>query len=226
MNTKPISVLMLGASGAVGGCTLQTLLNSENIERITLLGRNPIQNLKSDVIAIEQHKVDIFDASTYTSFLPEHGAAICTLGVGEPSKLSKEEFVKIDKTAVLEFAKECKKVGVQHFELLSSVGANSSSPSFYLRTKGELGEELESLNFDRLSIFEPSMILTPTNRYGFSQAMILKVWPRLKPILQRSLRKYRGIPIGVLGKSMALNIFRGKSGNEKLRWDDFYSISK
>ena len=35
------------------------------------------------------------------SYLGGHNVAICTLGVGEPSKVSKkEEFVKIDKTAV------------------------------------------------------------------------------------------------------------------------------
>lgn len=222
MHSKPISVVMLGASGAVGSRTLKTLLNQNNIDRITLLGRTPIPNLKSDVVTIEQHTVDIFEASSYTSFLPQHTVAICTLGVGEPSKISKEEFVKVDKTAVLEFAKACKNSGVQHFELLSSVGANSSSSSFYLRTNGELSDELELLNFNHLSIFEPSMILTPTNRYGFSQALILKVWPRLKPILQRSLRKYRGIPVDDLSKSIALNIFREKTGNEKLRWDDFF----
>jgi hypothetical protein len=70
------------------------------------------------------------------------------------------------------------------------------------------------------------MILTPTNRYGFTQALVLKVWPRLKPILQGSLRKYRGVPVDILGISMALNIFKEKTGKEILQWDDFYSINK
>jgi len=77
------------------------------------------------------------------------------------------------------------------------------SNSFYLRTKGELVEALKALNFDRLSIFQPSMILTPTNRYGIAQAITLKVWPFLKPLLMGSLRKYRGIPVNVLGQAMA-----------------------
>jgi hypothetical protein len=226
MNTEAISVVMLGASGAVGGHALHTLLNQKKIEKLTVLGRTPIANLNSDQVNAEQHEISIFDANSYNSFLPKHTVAICTLGVGEPSKVSKEEFVKIDKTAVFEFAKACKKAGVQHFELLSSVGINSSSRSFYLRIKGELVEELESLNFSRLRIFQPSMILTPINRYGFMQAFILKVWPWLTPILIRSLRKYRGIPVDILGKSMALNIFKAKTGNEVLQWNEFYSITK
>ena len=136
------------------------------------------------------------------------------------------EFVKIDKIAVLNFAIECKKVGIKHFELLASVGINPKSTSFYLRTKGELVEELKALNFERLSIFQPSMILTPTNRYGIAQAITLKVWPILKPLFIGSLRKYRGISVIALGQAMAKNIFNDGRGYEILQWDEFYSIIK
>jgi uncharacterized protein YbjT (DUF2867 family) len=138
--------------------------------------------------------------------------------------MSREEFVKVDKIAVLDFAIECKKVGIKHFELLASVGINAKSNSFYLRTKGELVEELKALNFERLSIFQPSMILTPTNRYGIAQAITLKVWPLLKPVLRGRLRKYRGILVNVLGQAMAKNILNKGEAFEILQWDEFYSI--
>ena len=157
--------------------------------------------------------------------LKGNNTAICTLGVGEPSKMSKEEFVKIDKTAVLDFAIECKKAGVEHFELLASVGINPKSTSFYLRTKGELVEELKALNFKRLSIFQPSMILTPTNRYGISQWIFLRVWPLLNPVLIGGLRKYRGVRVDILGKAIAKNILKEATGYEVLQWDNFNLIS-
>lgn len=218
------SIVMLGASGAVGTATLNTLLEFKNIQQLTLLGRKPIPNINIDFV--QQHKINISDPSSYKNYLEGHTAAICTLGVGEPSKVSKQEFIKIDKTAVLDFAIECKKAGVKHFELLASVGINPKSSSFYLRTKGELVEELKALNFDRLSIFQPSMILTPTNRYGIAQAITLKVWPLLKPLLMRSLRKYRGIPVDILGQAMAKNIFKDGKALEILQWDEFYSTIK
>lgn len=215
---------MLGASGAVGTATLNTLLELENIQKISVLGRSPIPNIMANFV--EQHKINIADTNSYSSYLAGHDVAICTLGVGEPSKASKEDFIKIDKTAVLDFAKACKKAGVSHFELLASVAIDAKSSSFYLRTKGELVEELKALQFDRLSIFQPSMILTPTNRYGISQAITLKVWPLLKPLLIGSLRKYRGIPVSILGEAMAKNIFKNAKGYEILQWDDFYSAIK
>lgn len=223
--TSPqLSVVMLGASGAVGGQALQALLAEPHIEQLTLLGRRAIPDISAHFV--QQHKISIFDPASYENLLEGHKTAICTLGVGEPSKMSKEDFLKIDKIAVLDFAKACKEAGVAHFELLSSVDISAKSSSFYLRAKGELVEEITALNFERFSIFQPSMILTPTNRYGIAQAIVLKVWPVLKPVFQGKMRKYRGIPVEILGKAMALNILSDKAGEEVLQWDDFYEITE
>ncbi|GEO23089.1 hypothetical protein CQA01_36230 [Cyclobacterium qasimii] len=215
---------MLGASGAVGTAALNALLSLSNVSQLTLLGRKAISGIAVDFV--QQHIISISDAHSYQEFLSGHSSAICTLGVGEPSKISKEEFIKIDKKAVLDFAMACKKAGIKHFELLASVGIHPKSRSFYLRIKGELVEALKELNFERLSIFQPSMILTPTNRYGVAQAITLKVWPLLKPFFIGGLRKYRGIPVEVLGQAMAKNIFNKGKGYEMLQWDQFYSVIK
>jgi len=213
---------MLGASGAVGTETLNSLLQHNNIQRLTLLGRRTIPEINVDYV--QQHTIDIFNSDSYLNFLQSHTVAICTLGVGQPTKVSKEDFVKIDKIAVLDFAKACKNAGIKHFELLASAGISPKSISLYLRTKGELVEELKALNFERLSIFQPSMILTPYNRYGMSGAIFLKVWPLLSPFFICSLQKYRGIPVKVLGQAIAKNVFIENDGFEILHWNEFYSI--
>jgi uncharacterized protein YbjT (DUF2867 family) len=218
-----LTIVMLGASGAVGSETLNTLLTLPNVERLTLLGRTPISGIAAT--HVQQHKIDVTNSASYADLLAGHEIAICTLGVGQPSKVSKEEFLKIDKTAVLDFAKACKKAGVAHFQLLASVGIDSKSSFFVLKTKGELVDELIALNFEQLSIFQPSMILTPTNRYSFNSALALFIFPLLKPLLMGSWRKYRGIPVEVLGKAIALNSLSKKKGVERLEWDDFTSIT-
>jgi len=217
-------IVMLGATGAVGGEALKELLRDENVEKISLLGRREVPDIISRKVS--QHMIDIFEPHTYEGSIENHNTAICTLGVGEPSKVSKEDFIKIDKEAVLYFAKACKKGGIKHFELLSSVGISPKSKSFFLRTKGELVEALKALNFERLSIFMPSMILTPTNRYGFSQALTLAVWPKLKPLFFCKLKKYRGIPVALLGKAIAENINNSKLGYEELTWEDFMELNR
>ena len=216
------SIVFMGASGAVGSAALENILSFSGINKLLLLGRRKLN--VADNRNLDQQIIDIADSTTYEGYIIDFDTAICTLGVGEPSKISKDDFVRIDKTAVLDFAIVCKTNGVKHFQLLSSVGVSTSSRSFFLRTKGELIEELEELNFDRLSIFQPSMILTPINRYGLSQAIVLKVWPMLDFMLQGKAQKYRGIKVDELGKAIANNIFTAGVGTEYLQYDQFKSL--
>ncbi|MFT6927057.1 MAG: hypothetical protein ACJAZP_002686 [Psychromonas sp.] len=219
-------IIMLGATGAVGNHTALTLSKMPSLKQLTLLGRRPAENIVGD--SVFQHKIDIFSVQSYEPFLNGHDTAICTLGVGQPSKMSKEEFIKIDKNAVLDFATACKKAGIAHFELLSSVAVSATSTSFYLRTKGELENALKELGFERLSLFHSSMIVTPRNRYGLFQALALAVMPLLDPLLIGSFNKYRSIPVATLGNAIAINLFKNSRliGTEVLHWNDFMALSK
>ena len=218
------SIVMMGASGEVGGEVVKELITKDHISMITLLGRRNIEELKNE--KIEQKVIDVTLPNTYEDFISQQDVAICTLGVGQPSKVSKEDFIKIDKTAVLDFARTCKEKGVGHFQLLASVGIDENASSFFLRSKGELVKDLEAMEFNRLSIFQPSMILTPKNRYGLMQGIILKLWPLLKPLFFGPMRKYRGIQSSQLGMAMAGNVMTTKQGTEFLFWDDFIKIIK
>lgn len=220
MNHK---IIFIGATGAVGGETLKTLIAMPSVSHITILGRSRFNSLSSPKIT--QHIVDLEDPNTYREHIKGHNIAISTLGIGEPSKVSREVYEKIDKDLVLAFAHEAKAANIGHFQALVSVGADAQSRSFFLRIKGELEEGIKALNFERTSFFHPSMILTPTNRYGFSQALTLKIWPLLTPLLFGPLRKFRGIKIETLGMAIAknINVEPGQSV-ETLEWDDFQSL--
>jgi uncharacterized protein YbjT (DUF2867 family) len=219
-----LSVVMLGASGAVGSEVVNTLLATPQLKTLSLLNRRAL-TLARDT-RLSQHVVNVMEPTSYEHLLAGHQVAICTLGVGQPSKMSKAEFIRIDKDAVIDFARACRQAGVEHFELLSAVGANAGSSSLYLRTKGELEQSLKNLGFARLSLFQPSMILTPTNRYGLSQALILAWWPRLDPLLRGAWRKYRGIRVATLGAAMARNVLKQERGLEVLQWEDFVALAE
>lgn len=214
---------MLGATGAVGSHCARALMTLPRLHRLTTLGRRPLEGFADP--RLEQHTADIFDPASYAAFLPDHDVAICTLGVGQPSKMSREDFLKIDKLAVVDFARACRRAGVRHFQLLGSLAADATSRSFYLRAKGELEEELRALDFQRLSLFRPSMILTPNNRYGFLQGLTLLAWPLLSPLLLGGLRKFRGIAVDKLGRALAINASIPGSGVEILQWDEMMALA-
>ena len=219
----PLRVVMLGASGAVGRQVIDSLCNKSDLATLTLLNRRPLPH--ENGAATEQHIVDVLNPQTYKHLLGAHQAAVCTLGVGQPSAVSDAEFVRVDKDAVIDFARACKEAGVAHFELLSSVGADARSRSLYLRTKGELCDAVVALGFQRLSLFQPSMILTPTNRYGVVQGLALALWPKLDKVLRGSWRKYRGVAVETLGAAMAANLHTHASGVEWLTWTDFHALA-
>ena len=175
---------------------------------------------------VQQPVVNIESADAYAEFVVGHDAAVCTLGVGQPSQMTKAQFVHIDKGVVIAFAKICKQSGVPHFELLGAVGAEAKSRAFYLRVKGELEETLVALNFERLSLFQPSMILTPTNQYGIQQALMLAFWPGLSRVLIGPTRKYRSIRIEALRAAMASNLATAGQGVETLHWDQFTALAE
>ncbi len=224
--SKSLSVVMLGASGAVGGHVVSTLLAKPQLKRLTLLGRRHIELPRAvSGAAVDQYEVNLDAPDGYAYLVDGHDCAVCTLGVGQPSQMTKGEFVHIDKDVVIAFATICKQHGVKHFELLGAVGADSKSRSFYLRIKGELRDALIALNFERLSLFQPSMILTPTNRYGFSQALTLAFWPALSNLMFGPLRKLRGIRVETLGAAIANNLATAGRGVETLQWQQFMALA-
>jgi uncharacterized protein YbjT (DUF2867 family) len=226
--SHPNKIIMLGATGAVGNHAALVLSKMSAVKQLTLLDRRAVANVTGE--SVVQHSIDVFSSPSYEPFLTGHDTAICTLGVDLSSKMSKEEFIKTDKDAVLDFASACKKIGVIHFELLSSVSVNSTSSSFYLRIKGELEDSLKALGFARLSLFHPSMIMTPTNRYGLSQAMMLSVMPLIDPLFIGRFNKFRIIPAEKLGTAIAMNLFKSSetvsADVNVLHWDDFIELSK
>jgi uncharacterized protein YbjT (DUF2867 family) len=218
-----LRVVMLGASGAVGGEAVSVMRRMDDVQALTLLNRRTLPSLSDPKIA--QHVVDVLDPVSYRHLLAGHNGAVCTLGVGQPSKVSHAELTAIDKDAVIAFATACKQAGVAHFELLSSVAADPKSGNFYLRTKGELREALVALGFKRLSIFQPSVIVTPANRYDLAQGILLKVYPTLSRLMFGSLAKYRGIPVETLGRAMATNLATAGQGAEILHWPEIVAIA-
>jgi len=218
-------VVILGATGAVGGQALAELIRSPAIAGVTSLGRRVVADAPA-APKLTQHAVDLEDAGPYRALLAGHDAAICTLGVGQPTKVSRAELRKIDVDYVMAFATACRDQGVKSFALLGAVGADAGSRSYYLKMKGELEAQVIALGFPRTSLFRPSMLLTPHNRYGAGQAILLAVWPKLRWLLAGPLRKLRGVTVADLGRAFARDAERDDLGVHVYHWDEFSALAR
>jgi uncharacterized protein YbjT (DUF2867 family) len=223
---EQLSAVVAGATGAVGGNVTAALLASGRFVKITSIGRRLVENIPSTP-RFSQHIVNMGDPSSYETLLAGYSCAFCTLGVGQASKVSREELYRVDVQTAIDFASACRRQGVRHFTLLTAVGANSRSRFYYARVKGEVEDKLIALGFARTSIFRPSMLLTPVNRYDLTQAIMLKIFPVIDHLLLGSLRKFRSIRVEELGQAMVKNAERpvsNTSGIEFFEWDDFEKI--
>jgi hypothetical protein len=75
---------------------------------------------------------------------------------------------------------------------------------------------------------QPSIILTPTNRYGVMQALTLAIWPKLDWLLIGRLQSSRGVTTADLGLAIARNIFvvdEFSKPVEMLEWIDFRALA-
>lgn len=226
-STSGYRVVLIGATGAVGSNVLATLLRLPAVASVTTLGRRAAAIDESPPPGrLAQHVVEMADPGSYRHHLAGHTDAVCTLGVGQPSKMAREEVWTIEVDYVLAFAGACREAGVERFSLMTSAGADRTSRFHYLHMKGELEARVAALGFRRVSLFRPSMLLTPENRYGVSQAITLAMWPKLDFLLAGAMRRYRGIRVEDLGRAIAIDAAREEpaEGTHIYEWDGFQEI--
>lgn len=154
---KSLSALVFGATGEVGKAIVAELSTKPEFGCVRLITRRPTKftgEAKFDQIVVEdfgklQEQKDAFNG---------FDVCICALGTTR-GKSGKEGFYKVDHDYIVDIAKLSKGAGVKQFHLISSTGANKDSYFFYPKTKGETEEDISELEFDRLSIYRPSLLL-------------------------------------------------------------------
>lgn len=200
------SVVVAGGSGVVGTEVLRTLLAREEVGQVVALGRRPLP-LQHDKLASKV--VDLHNAPAMAAEMPnEAAAAICSLGTTMKKAGSKEAFRAVDRDAVVAFGEAALEKRVGHFLVVTSLGADPSSPNFYLRTKGEAEEALRRLRFPQLTIVRPSFIddrgTRPEQRLG--ERLALPVARAIFAVIGKT-RRYAPIGADTIGRALVALAF-------------------
>lgn len=190
-----MKALVLGATGATGKDVLQLLLKDPYFSEVHAFTRRPIvlQHPKLHI-----HQIDFDDVTTWKNLVRGEVLFSC-LGTTIKVAGSQKAQWKIDFDYQLQFAKIAKENGVSQLVLVSAEGASASSAIFYSRMKGQLEEELKKLQFQKLIIFRPPLLIREnTDRmmevWG---AKVLKVINRLGILISQ-----KPLPTPVLASSM------------------------
>ena len=103
----------------------------------------------------------------------------------------------------LGFAKKARESGATTISLVTSIGANADSKNFYLKTKGKLENEIKTMGFDSVNIFQPGLLLG--NRDEIRPLEFLGQYGSylLNMTLLGSAKKYRSIDAKRVARTMA-----------------------
>ncbi len=152
-----MKAIVIGGSGATGRELVNQLLEDGRFDGVTALVRRPyfedhpkLRELLIDFENLDEHQDEI-----------RGEIAFSCLGTTLKDAGSKEAQWRVDHDYQLEFASRAKANGVEHFVLMSAMGANPKSSIFYNKMKGTLEQNLLKLNFDRLIILHPGGIERP-----------------------------------------------------------------
>lgn len=156
-----MKALVVGATGAVGAQVVKQLVEREDIREVHVFVRRPKTYLSPKVVV---HVVD-FDEPREWGHLLEGDLLISAMGTSRGQAGSKEKQWTVDYTYQYEAARMASQQGVKKYGLVSSVGANSSSPFFYLSMKGQLEDAICRLPFESVVVIRPATLIREEPRF-------------------------------------------------------------
>lgn len=222
MSTTPKVALLAGASGLVGGYALTALLDAPDYSRVWALTRRPLgkehPKLANRTVVFERMAEQLKGLVAHDAF--------CAIGTTIAEAGSQEKFRNADVNAVLMFARAARAAGAQRFVVVSSVGADSNSKKFYLRTKGEMEEAVADVGFTSVDILQPSLLLGPRKALRPLEITGRFFAPLINPLLTGAREAYRAIPAETVGRAMLGAARAGRRGVYRYTYADIRKLAE
>ncbi|BFZ04201.1 hypothetical protein BsWGS_07240 [Bradybaena similaris] len=199
------SAFVLGYSGVSGKALVMELNKAKIFKKVVLIGRREIQ---LDVGPEFEQKVVNFDKlEEYKDAFQGLDTGFCCLGVPSGGGISREDYIRITRDYCVSAAQIAKEKGCKHFTLVTGGGTKKTSWYLFGRVKAELEERVEEMNFDRLSIFRPGLILGDRQETRAADTFF-KIF--FKPIIYL-FPALLSIPDNVFARGMIVNAVRPPS---------------
>ena len=208
MSSTPRIALLAGASGLIGSHLLDALLQAPDYSRVFALTRRPFgrehPKLANRIVVFERMATQLKGLTANDAF--------CCIGTTIRDAGSQEAFRAADVDAVVLFAQAARAAGATRFVVVSSVGADTRSKKFYLRTKGEMEEAVTDLGFTSVDILQPSLLLGPRKELRPLEITGRIFAPLINPLLTGTREAYRAVPAETVAKAMLGAARRGTRG--------------
>lgn len=203
--------LLAGASGLTGGYALDALLQAPDFGRVIAVTRRPLARehprLANRIVQFDRLETQLQGAAC--------DVALCCLGTTIARAGSRDNFREVDVDYVLAFARAALAARAERFIVMSSAGADPRSRNFYLRTKGEMEEELEAIGFASLDILQPGLLLGLRHEMRPLELAAMAFMPLVNPFLVGRRAVYRGVSARTVAAAMVGATRSGRKGVQR-----------
>ena len=163
------TALILGATGVVGRHCLDLLLENQGYSRVVAVTRRATGKTSPKLVEIVTPLDGI--AAIDNSRLGHIDDVFCCLGTTQKRAGSSGEFRHVEVDYPRDAAKLAKACGARHFLLITAIGADARSPSFYMRIKGEVEAAVMGVGLETTSIFRPSLLLGEREEFRWKEKL-------------------------------------------------------
>lgn len=161
---------------------------------------------------MEVKLVDFDDAESFKLALEESDTIFCCIGTTQKNvKGDKELYRKIDFDIPLKAARFGKEAGCEKLVIITSVGSDSRSSTFYLKLKGELEDAIQAVGVRGVHIMQPSMLLGDRKEHRTAEGFLQGSMKFISGLLAGRLKKYKAIH----GETVAAAMLNAAKKNEK-----------
>ena len=178
-----MKILVLGATGLVGGETLRRALADKRVEQVIAPTRRSLPGHAKLLNPVAPELGLLLPDATHWAV----DAVVCAIGTTIGKAGSQQAFRRVDYILPLAFAELAHRQGAQAFALVSSPGASLSIPLYYCRTKGELERDIGKISYTSLTIAHPGMIGGARDKLRFAEQGVHALARFLRPLLPRGL---------------------------------------
>jgi uncharacterized protein YbjT (DUF2867 family) len=160
-------VIVIGGTGQVGSAVVQALLAESACREVVMVTRKPVviadpsrlRNVAMNTGAAD-FEMRVAALAIEVAAGGDRVSAISCVGVGSGSvQWTEEQLKQLEIGVVGAFARGVRQAGVEQFCLLSAAGANAKSRIKYVRIMGLKEAVIQAVNFPRLAIFRPGIIV-------------------------------------------------------------------
>ncbi|MEE4249811.1 MAG: NAD(P)H-binding protein [Alcanivoracaceae bacterium] len=215
--------VVLGATGLVGGLLLQRLLQRDDWQQVTVLGRRA-----PDASHPKLHFVEA-DLGNMADYASEFSCddVFCCLGTTLRQAGSKEAFARVDLDYCVAAAEQAKAGGATRFVMISAVNANRNGVSFYARTKGQAEQQVSAKNIPATFFVQPSLLKGKRSEFRFGEEFGLKTIGLVMPLVRWSQADWLPIEAETVADAMVAAALLGpESGVHRLRYRDLQEYAQ